>query len=356
MGNNKKILIMAGGTGGHIFPALAIASALKNAGFDILWLGTRGRMEEKLVPQYGYPIRYIDVRGIRRNGLWAKLSAPFMVAGALRGALAVLKEFKPDVVLGMGGYASGPGGLAAWLKHIPLVLHEQNAAAGLTNRILSRFASAVMLGFPGAFSGPKVTVTGNPLREVIIALHGRPRDFSKSVIRIFILGGSLGARALNETVPAALLKAGDGFEVIHQCGAGNHEAVEKLYAGASFKVTVSDFIDDMAGTYSKADLIICRAGASTVAEVACAGLPAIFVPLPSAVDDHQTKNALFLKEAGAAEIMPQAQLTPETLAAKVQQLFSSRDKLAEMSQQATLHALVNATDRAVKIIESFIKK
>ena len=346
---------MAGGTGGHIFPALAIASALKSAGYEILWLGTRGRMEEKLVPQYGYPIRYIDVRGIRRNGLKAKLAAPFMVAGALRGAMAVLKEFKPQVVLGMGGYASGPGGLAAWLKRIPLVLHEQNAAAGLTNRILSRFAAAVMLGFPGAFSGSKVTVTGNPLRDEIALLHGRPRDFNKPVLKIFILGGSLGARALNENVPPALLKIKEGIEVVHQCGAGNRAGVEQRYAGAPFRVTVSDFIDDMAGTYSAADLIICRGGASTVAEVACTGLPAIFVPLPTAVDDHQTKNAGFLREAGAAEILSQDRLTPDTLAALVRELLTERSRLKQMSGRAYGCAIVDAAARAVKIIDGFIK-
>lgn len=195
---------MAGGTGGHVFPALAIAKALEREGAEILWLGTRGRMEEMLVPKYGYNIRYIDVKGVRRNGLKTLLKAPFMVARAIVQARAVIKEFKPDVVLGMGGYASGPGGAAAFLSGIPVVLHEQNAAAGMTNKLLFKIASKVMLGFPGAFAGEKVSVVGNPVRDSIIALHEKTRDFTHTPVRISIIGGSLGARALNELVPLAL--------------------------------------------------------------------------------------------------------------------------------------------------------
>ena len=242
----KKVLVMAGGTGGHVFPALAIAKALEKEGAEILWLGTRGRMEEMLVPKYGYNIRYIDVKGVRRNGLKTLLKAPFMVARAIVQARAVIKEFKPDVVLGMGGYASGPGGAAAFLSGIPVVLHEQNAAAGMTNKLLFKIASKVMLGFPGAFAGEKVSVVGNPVRDSIIALHEKTRDFTHTPVRISIIGGSLGARALNELVPLALKKfTDDSILVTHQCGKGNSDKVKALYESASFKVEATDFIDNM---------------------------------------------------------------------------------------------------------------
>lgn len=200
MSNLKKVLVMAGGTGGHVFPALAIAKALEKQGVEILWLGTRGRMEEQLVPKYGFDIKYIDVKGVRRNGLKTLLKAPFMIVKAIMQARKVIQEFKPDVVLGMGGYASGPGGAAAFLSGIPVVLHEQNAAAGMTNKLLFKIASRVMLGFPGAFKGDKVTVVGNPVRESIIALNSIERCYDKPVINIAIVGGSLGAQALNNLV------------------------------------------------------------------------------------------------------------------------------------------------------------
>ena len=353
----KKVLVMAGGTGGHVFPALAIARALEKEGAQILWLGTRGRMEEMLVPKYGYSIRYIDVKGVRRNGLKTLLKAPFMVAKAIIQARAVIKEFKPDVVLGMGGYASGPGGAAAFLSGIPVVLHEQNAAAGMTNKLLFKIASKVMLGFPGAFEGDKVSVVGNPVRESIIALHGREREFKHTPVRVSIIGGSLGARALNELVPLALNNFTDGaITVTHLCGKGNSQNVKALYEGASFKVEVTDFIDNMDALYANTDLIICRAGALTVAETSMAGIPAIFVPLPSAVDDHQTKNASVLAEAGAAFVCKQSSLTADSLYDLVKSLVKDREKLELMSQKAYECAITNATERAVKIIDSAVKE
>lgn len=348
----KKILIMAGGTGGHVFPAIAIGRELLSRGHEILWLGTRGRMEEKLVPKAGFPIEYINVRGIRRNGIKAKLTAPFMVMRAVLQALSIERKFKPDVVLGMGGYASGPGGLAAKLLGIPVVLHEQNAAAGLTNRLLSKIASVILLGFPGAFSGPKVRNVGNPVRSEITALFNRKRSFNEGPLKLLVIGGSLGAQALNEIVPKAckLLDAGD-IEITHQCGGGHLEKTQQAYAGCSAKYEVSEFISDMARAFITHDLIICRAGASTVAEVACVGIPAIFVPLPSAVDDHQTKNASFLEQKGAALIMPQHSMTAETLATTLKDFIAHRDKLFAMSKQAFSCAKTDATVRAADIIE-----
>ena len=240
---------MAGGTGGHVFPALAIAKRLQECGYEILWLGTRGRMEEMLVPKHGFNIEYIDVKGIRRNGLKAKLTAPFMLVRAILEALSVVRKFRPDVCIGMGGYASGPGGVAAYLLRIPLVLHEQNAAAGLTNRLLFKLASRVLLGFPGAFSGSKVKLVGNPVREEIMALHEAKRDFNYGKLCVLIVGGSLGAKALNEKLPEALKQFGDKIEVVHQAGKGNAEATLERYKGAAFSYRVSDFINDMDKVY-----------------------------------------------------------------------------------------------------------
>lgn len=351
----KRVLIMAGGTGGHVFPALAIAKKLMDEGCQILWLGTRGRMEEQLVPKYGIDIEYIDVKGIRKNGVRTKLSAPFMVLKAVIQAKRVIKKFKPQVVLGMGGYASGPGGVAAYLKGIPVVLHEQNAKAGLTNRLLFKIAKRALLGFPGAFTGSKVTVVGNPVRESIVKLNELVRDFTLNPLKISIIGGSLGARALNEIVPKALMNfKSDSIKVVHQCGKGNSENVKKAYQKAAFDVSVSDFVDDMDDLYKNTDLIICRAGALTVAEVTCAGVPAIFVPLPTAVDDHQYKNASFVQKEGGAVIFRQHELTSEILFNTINDLNNNRAKLEQMSQNAKHCAKLNATEKAVEIIKELV--
>ena len=351
----KRVLIMAGGTGGHVFPALAIAKKLMDEGCQILWLGTRGRMEEQLVPKYGIDIEYIDVKGIRKNGVRTKLSAPFMVLKAVLQAKRVIKKLRPQVVLGMGGYASGPGGVAAYLQGIPVVLHEQNAKAGLTNRLLFKIAKRALLGFPGAFTGSKVTVVGNPVRESIVKLNELVRDFTLNPLKISIIGGSLGARALNEIVPEALMNfKSDSIKVVHQCGKGNSENVKKAYQKAAFDVSVSDFVDDMDDLYKNTDLIICRAGALTVAEVTCAGVPAIFVPLPTAVDDHQYKNASFVQKEGGAVIFRQHELTSEILFNTINDLNNNRAKLEQMSQNAKHCAKLNATEKAVEIIKELV--
>src|SRR5574344_2864569 len=277
-----------------------------------------------LVPKYGFNIKYIDVKGIRRNGIMALLKAPFMILKSVMQARKIIKEFKPDVVLGMGGYASGPGGVAAFLSGVPVVLHEQNAAAGMTNKLLFKIAKRVMLGFPGAFEGQKVTVVGNPLRNSILSLHDEVRDYSREKLRISIVGGSLGARSLNELIPLALTKFDDSIEVIHQWGKGNAQKVEPLYKDAKFSVECKDFVDDMDKLYKNADLIICRAGALTVAETCTAGLPAIFVPLPTAVDDHQTKNAQSLVNEGAAILCPQTAMKADDLYKLVADLVNNK--------------------------------
>lgn len=353
----KKILIMAGGTGGHVFPALAIADELKKHGYEVRWLGTRGRMEEKLVPKYGYPIDYIKVKGIRRNGLIAKITAPFMILRALFESLRIIKHFKPDAVLGMGGYASGPGGLAAFICRIPVILHEQNAAAGLTNRLLFRISKKVMLGFPGAFSGSKVEIVGNPVRTDILSLHGVKRSFREDKLRIAIVGGSLGAQALNTIVPNALkLVTNLNFTVTHQCGSGHLESVKEQYKDAKFSYEIHEFVNNMQELYANHDLVICRAGALTVAETSVAGIPALFVPLPSAVDDHQTKNALSLKERDAALLCPQKDLSYEKLSQIVLDLIEHREKLEKISDNLTLCAITNATEKAFAIIDTICDK
>lgn len=333
----ERVVIMAGGTGGHVFPALAIAHRLRAMGVEILWLGTRGRLEEELVPRHHYDIAYIDVRGLRRNGLRRKLGAPFMIARAVAQARRVLRDFDPAVVLGMGGYASGPGGLAAWLLGIPVVLHEQNAAAGLTNRLLSRVASRILLGFPGAFAGPRVRVVGNPVREEIAALRGRGRpDFRRSTLHVLVLGGSLGAAALNELVPRALkllAASGAALEVVHQCGREHVQNTSAHYEGAAFAVQVTPFIEDMARAYLGSDLVICRAGALTVSEITAAQVPALFIPLPTAVDDHQYKNAMTLAGCGAGLCIRQGDLEEQGLCEVLRDLWEDRSRLEAMHER-----------------------
>ena len=345
----KRVVIMAGGTGGHVFPALAIATALKEQGASILWLGTRGRMEEALVPKYGFDIEYIDVRGIRGNGALRKLTAPFMILKSIMQSRAILKKFKPDLVIGMGGYAAGPGGMSAYLCSIPLVLHEQNASAGMTNKILSRFAKVIFLGFPGAFEGSNVVLTGNPVRKSIVALHDRQRDFTGR-INILIVGGSLGAKALNDIVPGIINNLNveaQTISVTHQTGRDNSDKTYKLYRKDKFEVSVVDFIDDMDKAFEEAHLVICRAGALTCAEVGVAGLPAIFVPLPSAVDDHQTKNAMTMVSEGASLLVAQKDLS-DKLPELLQGLIDDRSKLGNMAQQAKRIASIDATDKIIK--------
>lgn len=356
--NVKRVLVMAGGTGGHVFPALAIVKQMQARGHVVEWLGTRGRLEEKVVPENGITIHYIDVQGVRRNGIFSLLKAPFKIIHAIAQARSVLKTFKPDVVIGFGGYASGPGGMAAYLSGIPLILHEQNAAAGMTNRILSRFATKILLGVGKAFSGSKVESVGNPLRSEILELAQETKVFSHEdgKVHILIVGGSLGAAALNQIVPEALCKVGQttAIEVFHQCGKGNAQSTSERYANATFEVQTSDFVNDMASAYRKADLIICRAGASTISEVCAAKVPAIFVPLPTAVDDHQTKNAMSLVEVNAARLLPQSQLTADSLAALVKEI-ANPETLAAMSQATANCAKLDATSRVCDIAEQVAK-
>ena len=355
---NKTLLIMAGGTGGHVFPGLAVAHQLQAEGWQIHWLGTADRMEAQLVPAHGYPISFIDIQGVRGNGLRRLCAAPWRILKSIWQARRVIKAVQPDLVLGMGGFAAGPGGIAAWLSGIPLLLHEQNAAAGMTNRLLSRLASRVLMGFPGAF-GSRIAgdVVGNPVRAEVVALATQPLKLPdhQQPLQVLIIGGSLGARVLNEVVPQALASV-DQVRIRHQTGKDNVEAVEMSYRDLGIgDVEVSEFITDMAQAYQWADLIICRAGALTVAEVAAAAVPAIFVPLPHAVDDHQTRNAESLTREGAALLLPQRELTPARLAQQVGELNRHREQLVYMAQAARRVAILNATERVAAVCRQLVK-
>jgi UDP-N-acetylglucosamine--N-acetylmuramyl-(pentapeptide) pyrophosphoryl-undecaprenol N-acetylglucosamine transferase len=343
----RPILLMAGGTGGHVFPALAIAEELRNQGHSVCWLGTRQGLEARVVPAKGIEIHYISISGLRGKGMLSLLAAPFKITVAIWQSVKVLRAVRPAAVIGMGGFVTGPGGVATWLLRIPLLIHEQNAIVGLTNRWLARLAKVVMEAFPGTFPASYRAVhTGNPLRANIMALPSQ-RDIHQPV-HILIMGGSLGAKVLNETVPPALQQVQGTIEVWHQTGQVHHEAMRHAYAEAPFKVRVDAFIEDMAAAYAWADLVICRAGALTVSELAQAGVGSILVPYPYAVDDHQTRNAQFLADQGAAIWLPQPQLTVGKLASLMTELVNNPVQLQALSRAArgcatpkTLQQVVN---------------
>ncbi|MFP3872818.1 MAG: undecaprenyldiphospho-muramoylpentapeptide beta-N-acetylglucosaminyltransferase [Thiohalophilus sp.] len=344
----RRILIMAGGTGGHVFPALAVARYLQEQGVEIYWLGTRRGLESRVVPQAGFSIRFISVSGLRGKRLSGLLLAPFKLSYALLQAVAIFLRVKPDAVLGMGGFVTGPGGLAAWLLRRPLLIHEQNAIPGLTNRLLGHLALQVMEAFPGSFKNRKALHTGNPVRQDIVELPQPAQRFARheGAIRILVIGGSLGAQVLNETVPQALSRLPEQMSVtvIHQAGRDKLDSARQAYALAGVEAEIVMFIDDMAGVFGWADLVICRAGALTVFELASAGLASILVPYPYAVDDHQTANARYLQEAGAARVMPAAEFDSERLASVLRELLEQgRERLLDMAQRARQLAMPDAT-------------
>ena len=350
-GKAKRLMVMAGGTGGHVFPGLAVAHHLMAQGWQVRWLGTADRMEADLVPKHGIEIDFIRISGLRGKGLKAQLTAPVRIWQAVRQAKAIMRSYQPDVVLGMGGYVSGPGGLAAWQCGIPVVLHEQNGIAGLTNRWLSRIAKKVLQAFPGAF--PHADVVGNPVRTDVLALALPDERLSgrEGPIRVLVIGGSQGARVLNQTVPEVAALLGDRITLWHQVGKGAMPAVLQDYArvGQS-QHKVTEFIDDMAAAYAWADVVVCRSGALTVSEVAAAGLPAIFVPFQHK-DRQQYWNARPLEEAGAAKIIEQPQFTASVVA----ELLASWDRptLLAMAEKAREVAIPDATERvAAEVIRA----
>ncbi|MFA0812085.1 undecaprenyldiphospho-muramoylpentapeptide beta-N-acetylglucosaminyltransferase [Microbulbifer epialgicus] len=344
----KKFLVMAGGTGGHVFPALAVAQALQERGATVEWLGTRRGIEARLIPAANIPLHFIRVEGVRGKGKLAVLKAPLQIMRAVAQARTVVKKVQPDAVLGFGGFATGPGGVAARLNGIPLIIHEQNAVAGTTNRLLSRIANKVLEAFPSGLPG--AVQVGNPVRNEIARLpEPQLRIGVESQLRLLVLGGSLGAVAINELVPKAIarLPASLHPQVVHQAGERHLELAKEAYLSAGVKAEVVPFIKDMAEAYRSADLIICRAGALTVSEIAAAGVGAIMVPYPFAIDDHQTRNGEWLQSAGGAVVIQQNAIDAEKLSALLQQLFSDPQQLLQMAEAARRVAKIDATEQVV---------
>jgi UDP-N-acetylglucosamine--N-acetylmuramyl-(pentapeptide) pyrophosphoryl-undecaprenol N-acetylglucosamine transferase len=344
----RTIMIMAGGTGGHVFPALAVAGYLKQQGWRVVWLGAKRGMEATLVPKHGYEVAWVRFSGLRGKGPMRAALLPFNLLVAFwQSARAILAQ-RPDVVLGMGGYISFPGGMMASLLHRPLVIHEQNSVAGLANKVLARIADKVLEGFPGSLPGAQFS--GNPVRKDIAALEAPGARYAvrSGRLRLLVVGGSLGAQILNETVPLALalLPPGERPQVTHQAGEKNIEALRAGYAGAGVRAEPLAFIDDMAARYAGADVVLCRAGALTIAELACAGVASILVPFPHAVDDHQTGNAKFLSTRGAAILLPQSLLSASSLADLLRGL--TRERLLDMAEKARLLGKPDATEAVAR--------
>ncbi len=349
--NGAPVLIMAGGTGGHVFPALAVASVLRDRGVPVVWLGVPGSMEARLVPAHGFPIEWVRVSGIRGKGLLAKAMAPFRIARAVAEAMGVLRRLRPRSVLGAGGYVSGPGGIAAWLLRIPLLIHEQNAIPGLTNRWLAKIANQVLEAFPGSFAPRvKARTIGNPVRADIAALPPPEMRFAarSDGTRLLVFGGSQGARALNEVLPQALRLLAPALrpQIKHQTGERGLESTRAAYRDAQVDAEVVPFIDDMAKAYAWADFAVCRAGAMTIAELQAAGLGAVLVPLPIATDDHQTKNAQVMVRVGAAQLIQERDLTAQRLGEVVAELSADRGRTLKMAQASRAARVIDAADRA----------
>jgi UDP-N-acetylglucosamine--N-acetylmuramyl-(pentapeptide) pyrophosphoryl-undecaprenol N-acetylglucosamine transferase len=344
------VLILAGGTGGHIFPGLAVAERLRARGIEVAWLGSLQGLENRLVPEAGIELHAIPITGLRGKGGLALLLAPFRLLRACIAALRVLRATRPLSVVSFGGFAAGPGGVAARLLGIPLLVHEQNRVPGLTNRILARHARRVLSGFPDAFPAVlRAEHVGNPVRAAIAALP-QPRDRLRDRAgrpRLLVLGGSQGALALNRTLPATLARmpVETRPEVLHQCGARHLEACRAAYAEAGLAATVEPFIADMAAAYAWADLVICRAGALTLAELAAAGVASLLVPFPHAVDDHQSRNAEYFVSAGAAQLLPEHEISPESLAPVLTALLGNRPRLLAMAEAARALARPDAAER-----------
>ncbi|GMQ87034.1 MAG: undecaprenyldiphospho-muramoylpentapeptide beta-N-acetylglucosaminyltransferase [Gammaproteobacteria bacterium] len=343
----RPILIMAGGTGGHVFPALAVAEQLQIQGWPVVWLGTQLGLEARVVPPTGIPIYWIRVRGLRGKGMLRVLSAPFMLIWALFQASAVLLKVRPAAVLGMGGYTTGPGGLMAWLLRRPLIIHEQNSVAGMTNRWLAPLAEPVLEAFPGSLKN--AIHTGNPVRRSIAEQPFNEPGVQSRRPRLLVVGGSLGAAVLNEQVPAALaeLEQQKRPDVWHQTGLCLIDEARQAYSAAGVEVRLDAFIEDMSTAYQWADLVLCRAGALTIAELAAVGVASILVPYPHAVDDHQTGNARYLVDAGAAVLLPNSEVTPQRLCKELA-LLQQPQRLGVMARCARIAALPDAAQRVAK--------
>lgn len=354
---SRTLLVMAGGTGGHIFPALAVANALRAKGWNIVWLGAAGKMETKIVPQAGIQLETLAIGGVRGKGLLTKLMLPWQQLKALFGAVGVIYRHRPDVAIGFGGFTGFPGGIAMKLLWLPLVIHEQNSVAGLTNKTLAKIANKVLFAFPSAFPGRNGCV-GNPVRNEITQVTEPSTRFAGRTgpLKLLVVGGSLGATVFNQEVPKALalLPAEVRPQVIHQAGEKHIEVLKQNYAAAGVVAECAPFIADMATAYADADLILCRAGALTVAELACIGAAAVLVPFPHAVDDHQTGNARYLAEAEAGILIGQQDFSAEKFAVLLKEM--KRERCQEMAERARKLAKPDATASVVAVIEELAEQ
>ncbi|WCN13792.1 undecaprenyldiphospho-muramoylpentapeptide beta-N-acetylglucosaminyltransferase [Marinomonas mediterranea] len=349
MSQGKTVVIMAGGTGGHIYPALACAKHFEALGYNVVWLGSKGGMEETIVPDQDIPLKTISIKGVRGKGLVGLLKAPFQVLHAIGQAIAILQSLKPSVVLGMGGFVAGPGGVAARLLGIPLVIHEQNAVAGTTNKLLGKFASLRLQAFEGAL--PSAITVGNPIRSDILEQKTRPvRSNDSGPLKLLVVGGSLGAQAINELIPRLLSEwsGSERLDVWHQTGKRNIDDVRKLYSDCGIEqARVEPYIDNMDHAYYWADIVVCRSGAMTVSELAVAGLPSILVPFPFAIDDHQTENAKHLSKVGGAFLMPQSEFDVNSVTDLIRSVVADSTKLKKMGEGAKQLAQPDATRNVV---------
>ncbi|MCF6249793.1 MAG: undecaprenyldiphospho-muramoylpentapeptide beta-N-acetylglucosaminyltransferase [Methylococcaceae bacterium] len=344
----QRIIIMAGGTGGHVFPALAVAQYLAAKDWDVSWIGTKKGMESRVIPAHGIEIDWLSVQGLRGKSLGAKVNNASLLLKAFWQAFKILRKRKPDVVLGMGGYVAGPGGLMASFMGIPLIIHEQNRVPGTTNRLLVNKADKVLEAFPGSFlQNVNAIFTGNPLRAHFVDFPEKQvwTEESERELRILVVGGSLGAKILNDVVPVTVAKL-ENMEIKHQTGTASIELVSKKYAELQVNAQTVEFIEDIASAYQWADLVICRAGAMTVSEIAAAALPAIFIPLPHAIDDHQTANAKYLVDAGAGLLLAQSELNEASL---IMAISKVKESLKQMGVAAKNKAKVDATAMVANI-------
>ena len=352
----RPIMIMAGGTGGHVFPALTIAKELIKNSQEVIWLGTKSGLESTLVPKNGIPIEWINVKGLRGKGIFPIIFAPITLLYALFQSLILIIKHKPTVVLGMGGFVSGPGGIAAWLARKPLVIHEQNAIAGFTNKFLARFAEVVLQAFSESFNSKiQAEKVGNPIRSEILSMNSPSDRFKDRIgsMRLLILGGSQGSTTLNRVIPKAISLLPKDLipEVRHQTGINTFSLAEKIYKDHAIDVRLFSFIEDMADAYKWADLVICRSGALTVAELSAAGLPAIFIPFPNAVDDHQKVNAQVMVRAGAARIIDERDLTASSLAVILKDWLGDRKVLLERAEKSHSLALPSSVEKITNHIQ-----
>ncbi|WP_370981294.1 undecaprenyldiphospho-muramoylpentapeptide beta-N-acetylglucosaminyltransferase [Agaribacterium sp. ZY112] len=347
---NKLVLIAAGGTGGHVFPGLALAEQLQLRGYEVQWLGTEAGLESRLVPVRGIKLNIFPVSGLRGKSALAWLLAPFKLCLSLLCALRLMLKLKPCLVIGMGGFVAGPCGLAAWLARVPLVIHEQNAVAGTTNKLLGKIAARVLCAFPGALPGAQVV--GNPLRSSLENLRNES-EYSSQPLKLTVLGGSRGARSLNTKLPQALLESGvsDLLEIWHQCGSGRLQEAQDAYKAAGIKATIVEFVDNMDELLDCTEIMVCRAGALTVSEVASVGLPALFIPYPYAIDDHQRANAQFLVDAGAALMVQESEFESGALVQALQNLCADKNKLKEMAAACVRAGQRGATEKTADICE-----